>query len=258
MTDGSDLDWLGLHRIGPGHWAFTATPELSRLDGKFYGGTGIAVSTAVMEAETGRQALWASVQFAASANEDDRFDCRIQVLAAGRRTSQVQVTGSVGERVVFTALGATGDAKPGAHDAQFGEMPAVTPPEESPPWQPRMLDHLGGSRPGWLAITDTRMANDEGAMWMRLVDRPLTRPGMAFVADIVPSGVVRAAGRTGAGTSLDNAMRFGPEPEGDWLLVDVDPQLISRGYVHGAARLWSSSGRLLGVAGQTASLILFD
>jgi acyl-CoA thioesterase len=70
--------------------------------------------------------------------------------------------------------------------------------------------------------------------------------------------VVRAAGRNGAGTSLDNSIRFGLEPHGDWVLVDVDPYLISDGYVHGAARLWSEDGELMGVASQTASVLLFD
>jgi acyl-CoA thioesterase len=74
---------------------------------------------------------------------------------------------------------------------------------------------------------------------------------------MVPSAVINAAGRQGGGTSLDNAMRFGPLPDTDWILVDFDPYLASGGYAHGAARLWSSDGVLLGVASQTASVFLF-
>jgi acyl-CoA thioesterase len=102
------------------------------------------------------------------------------------------------------------------------------------------------------------MTEDPGRMWMRMRHGPLTRAAVTFLADVVPSGVVRAAGRTGAGTSLDNSMRFGIEPQGDWMLVDVDPYLISDGYVHGAGRVWSEGGALLGVASQTASVLLFD
>jgi acyl-CoA thioesterase len=69
---------------------------------------------------------------------------------------------------------------------------------------------------------------------------------------------MRAAGRAGGGTSLDNTMRFGADPEGDWVLIDMDPHLASGGYVSGAARLWSTSGTLLGVASQTATGVLMD
>jgi acyl-CoA thioesterase len=228
------------------------------MDGKFYGGTGIAVATAVMEAETGRQALWATAQFASSAEEGDHFDCQVDVVAEGKRSSQLQVTGSVEDRLVFSALGATGQAQPSALEVQFGTRPDVPAPVDCPLWQPRPFAGRRFERPGWLAITQAREANDSGAMWMRIADQPLTRPAIAFLADTVPSSVVRAAGRTGAGMSLDNSVRFGPDPDGDWVLVDVDPYLISGGYVHGGARLWSETGRLLGVASQTSTLLLFD
>ena len=70
--------------------------------------------------------------------------------------------------------------------------------------------------------------------------------------------MVQAAGRAGAGTSLDNAMRFGPEPVTDWILVDFDPYFVAGGYAHGAARIWSTDGTLLAIASQTATLLLFD
>ena len=258
MTDGSDLEWLGLERTGPGQWTFELVPPLSRLDGKFYGGTGIAVTTAIMEAETGRRALWTSVQFVSSAATGDRFDCRIEVVAEGRRTSQVSVSGWHGDRLVFAGLGAAGESRSGPVESDFGRMPELPAPEDCPPWAPLAAFGGAGSRPGWLAISDAREANSGGSMWMRLEDRPLTPAAMAFLADVVPNGVLRAAGRIGAGTSLDNTIRFGRPPQGDWMLVEVDPHMVSGGYVHGAARLWTEEGVLVGVASQTAGVMLFD
>jgi acyl-CoA thioesterase len=261
LTDGSDLEWLGLHRVGPGHWTFELTPALSRFDGKFYGGTGIAISTAVMEAESGRPALWTSTQFVASGLTGDRFDCRVEILAEGRRTSQTRVSGWHGDRLVFTALGAAGERRPGLLEAQFGDKPDVPHPESCPPWLPKLpMPRMEPTREGmgWLALSDARMADESGAMWLRLKDRSLTRSSMAFLADMVPSGVVRAAGRLGAGTSLDNTMRYAAEPDDDWMLIDVDPQHISGGYLHGAARVWSPSGALMAIASQTAGLVMFD
>lgn len=258
MSDGSDLDWLGLERTGHGKWAFHVSPGLSRLDGKFYGGTGIAVATAVMEAETGRRALWTSVQFVASTSTGDRMRAEVQVQASGRRTSQVQVSGWSGDRLVFSAIGATGAPQTAPVSASFGAMPDVPGPAECESWLPLMFMEGPEGPLGWLAISDVRVAGDNGTMWMRLNGRPLSRPAMCFLADVVPNGVLRAAGRTGAGTSLDNTIRFGPDPEGDWMLVEIDPHMVSGGYVHGSARLWSESGELLGVASQTAGVVLFD
>jgi len=69
---------------------------------------------------------------------------------------------------------------------------------------------------------------------------------------------VQAAGRAGAGTSLDNAMRFGPEPGNG-----LDPRRL-RPVLHGGrlrprrGKIWSTDGTLLAIASQTATLLLFD
>ena len=257
MNDGADLAWLGLKRAETGRWSFNLTTPLSRFDGKFYGGTGLAVATALMEAETGRHSIWATVQFASTADTGEDIDCDVEVLAGGRRTSQLRITAVTDNGILFTGLGATADSRKGALEAQFGAPPEVPGPEDCPSWRPAVALREGHN-PGWLSGMDIRQVDGGMGYWMRMHDRPLTRAALAFMADVVPSGVVRAAGRAGAGRSLDNSIRLGPDPVGDWVLVDIDPHLISGGYVHGAARLWSTGGTLLGIASQTASLLLFD
>jgi len=259
MSDADD--WLGLERRGPGHWRFELTPPLSRFDAKLYGGTGLAAVTAVLEAETERDALWATVQFVASAEVGEQIDCHLEVLAQGHRTSQVRVTGTAGDRLVFAALGATGQPRDGGLQVQVATMPEVTPPHDLLPWSPKVPFNLHAGNQGWLDTVDLREVPGPGAamtLWARLRDRPMTWAGLGFVADMVPSAVVRAAGRAGGGTSLDNAIRFGPAPTGDWVLVELDPQFASGGYAHGAARLWSSDGVHLATASQTAVAIMFD
>ena len=259
VAEGVPEGWLGLERAGEGDWTFTLTRPLCRLDDRFYGGTGMAVTAALMEAGAGRRALWATVQFLASAVPGERFDCRVDVLAAGRRSSQVRVAGRVGDRLVFSGIGAAGEPAAGALHAQFGAMPLVGAPEDCEPWRVReLLGGPGRTAPGWLQIVDARLADETGALWMRLRDRPLTRAVLPFLSDMVPNRVVALAGRSGAGTSLDNTLRWGADPEGDWVLVDVDPYMIQGGYVHGGARLWSRGGTLLGIASQTAGLVLLD
>ena len=260
----ADLGWLGLRDEGARRWSFELTAPLSRFDGKFYGGTGIAVLTATMEAATGRPALWATVQFAGSADIGDRVDCVVDVLAAGHRTSQVRFTASVGPRTFLVGIGATGDPRGSALEHHFAVMPdRLVAPEDTEPWRPNVPFPVDLDRPSWLQLADIREARlaagrDRQLMWARMRGMALTRATLGFLADMVPSAVVRAAGRAGAGTSLDNAMRFGPEPDTDWMLIDFDPYFLSRGYAHGAARLWSPDGRLLAVASQTAATMLFD
>lgn len=257
MNDGADLAWLGLKRAQTGRWRFSLTTPLSRFDGKFYGGTGLAVATALMEAETGRHAVWATVQFASTADTGDDIDCEVEILAGGRRTSQLRINAATSDGILFTGLGATGESRGGVLEAQFGAKPQVPRPDECQSWRPEIALREGHNR-GWLSDMDIRQVDGGMVYWMRMHDQPLTRAALAFMADVVPSGVVRAAGRAGAGRSLDNSIRLGPDPVGDWVLVDIDPHLISGGYVHGAARLWSTDGTLLGIASQTASLLLLD
>lgn len=261
MCASTDLDWLGLEHHGEGSWSFELTAPLSRFDGKLYGGTGMAVATALLELETERPALWATAQFVGSADIGDRIDCRVEILARGQRTTQVRMTASVDGRVMLAALGATGLPRRGNMHAQIGAMPDIGTPDEAGPWRPNVPFPIDLDRPSWLHLADlreVRMPDRRHGLWARLRDRPQSRASLGFLADMVPSAVLQAAGRAGGGSSLDNAMRFGPEPETDWILVEFDPYFIDSGYAHGAARIWSTDGRLLGVASQTAATMPFD
>jgi acyl-CoA thioesterase len=256
--------WLGLEKVGPGRWDFELTPGLTRFDAKLYGGTGLAVVTALLEAETGRDALWATTQFVATADLGEHIDCRVEVLAEGRRTSQLRITATVGDRLVLAALGAAGSARGDGLAHQVGAMPDVAGPEDLPPWSPRVPFVIPEDHRGWLATADLREVEmGDGPdrttlLWGRIAGQPLTRAGLSFLADVVPSAVVRAAGHVGGGRSLDNAIRFGSAPDTEWVLIQMDPHLAFGGYVHGAAHLWSQDGRRLGIASQTAVALLLD
>ncbi len=88
-------------------------------------------------------------------------------------------------------------------------------------------------------------------------DRRQTRATLGFLADMVPSGVVAAAGRAGAGTSLDNAMRFGPAPDTDWMLLEYDPYFITGVTPRRGPDLVAGRGTARRRS-QTASTLLFD
>ena len=259
MSDGSDLARLGLERRGEGRWSFELTSPLTRHDGKLYGGAGIAASVATIEAETGRDALWATTQFVGSADMGDRIDCHVEVLARGRRTSQVRVTGTAGDRIVFAALGATGAARKGPVEIQVGTMPDAPAPEHGESWSSRHRHRQDpDNSTSWFQIAEMRHVEDGRYIWARMRDGGHTRATIAFLADMVPSAVVRAAGKMGGGTSLDNAIRYGAMADTDWILLDMDPYFGSGGYLHGAARVWAEDGTLLAVASQTATAMVWE
>jgi acyl-CoA thioesterase len=224
----------------------------------------LAAAVAVLEAETERAALWTTVQFVGSAELGERIDCRAEVLAQGYNTTQAMVTATTDDRTVFVAVGSTARSRPDAFGADLGTMPAVAPPEDCPPWIPQLpVPRETVTARGPFATAEFRLAEREDGVllqWIRMRGMHQTRLTIAYLADFVPSAVLRAAGRDGGGTSLDNNIRFGkpPPPELDWILVDTEPYLADSGYVHGGARIWSPQGQLLAVASQTAVARIFD
>lgn len=263
IADVNPDDWLGLAPIEGGRTSFTLTPRLVRFDGKLFGGTGLAVVVAALEAATDRQALWATVQFVGSADEGASIDLDVEVLAAGHNTTQARVTATCEGRIVLSALGSTARERDDGFGHRFGVMPEVSTPEESlaftlgfPEPPPEM------KRSGPFSVADFRLAKgslESQAVWARLRGDALTHAALAYLADFVPNAVLRAAGKLGGGTSLDNSIRFGPAiaEEADWLLIDSDPYFADNGFVHGAARLWTADGVLVGVASQSAAAKIF-
>lgn len=260
----SNDDWLGLTPLEDGRSHLVLSAPLVRFDAKLYGGTGLALTVAAMEAQSGRDALWATVQFVGVADEGDRLDIHVEELASGGTTSQLRLTATCGERLVLASLGATARVRPDGFAARFHTMPETPGPEGAPPLRfgdfdptPQMLAK------GPFATSEFRVVDGaDGAryVWVRINDWPLTRAGLAYIADFVPSAVLHAAGRLGGGTSLDNTIRYGATVSADspWILVDSDPYFADNGYVHGAARLWSHDGTLLAVASQSAVARIFD
>ena len=88
---------LGLeaHPDDPSVLSFLVVPHLCRTDGRFYGGAALAVALAASEAVTGRPALWSSTQLVATADLGSRVRVDVEVVAAGRSVSQVNVRGTV-------------------------------------------------------------------------------------------------------------------------------------------------------------------
>lgn len=258
------MDLLGLTPIVDGRTSFELTPALVRFDGQLFGGTGLAVVVEAIEQLTGRDALWATVQFVDTAAEGETLDVVAEELAHGGTTSQVRVTATHEGRVVLAGLGSSARTREGSFAATFATISDVVPPEECGPLT------FGAFEPppemkarGPFAIGDYRVApgpNDSHLVWVRIDGVAVTRSFLAFVADFIPSAMLRSVGKFGGGTSLDNSMRFGPASISDegWVLLESDPYFADNGFLHGAARLWTPDGTLVAIASQSAVARIFD
>jgi acyl-CoA thioesterase len=238
---------------------FTLTKGLVRHDGALYGGTGLCASVMAMEAATGRDVLWATTQFVSSPREGSEVTWTTEVLAEGKRASQVLVRASAEGQVAFVATGSVGIAKDDGLTGQWRSMPEVTPPEESATWGQELSIDL--RERGWGLHIDLRSAKHTGdgtahrVMWARRHDgRPFTPAAIAFAADFVPLGIAAAAGKMGAGSSLDNSLRFKPGETTEWILLEVTADFALGGFGHGEVAVWGSDGDLRAVGSQSASM----
>jgi acyl-CoA thioesterase len=237
---------------------FRLAPGLTRHDGALYGGTGLAVSVMAMEAATGRDVLWATTQFVSSPSSGTDIDWTVDVLAEGRRTSQVLVRATAGDAVAFVALGAVGVSKDDGLTGQYRQMPDATPPADGAPWGGAFEDSVDPQ--SWTLKIDLRTAELRGpttssALWARRRDGlPFTPAAIGFAADFVPLGVARSAGKLGAGSSLDNSMRFRPGESTEWVLLELHGDFASGGYGHGIVLVWGQDGTLVASGSQTASM----
>lgn len=276
----SDVEFLGLlgREDRPGHFTFTVSEHLARLDGQLYGGTAIAVSVAAAEIVSDRQAVWMTTQFVSTVARDAEVTVLAEVLAGGRRTNQVRVTGtSDGGDVVFASLGATATPKVDGLSGVMEQMPTVPDPEATATFRGPFsaMAELTGvhipipetPRTGFMAAAEMRTATvataEDGTprlcLWARRRDRrPITPAVAAYLADMVPMGVAHALGVVAGGTSLDNTIRIGRFVESEWVLLDIRPHLAAGGYGHGVVHVWTEDGHLLATASQTASMFTFD
>jgi acyl-CoA thioesterase II len=277
----ADAEFLGMDRLGgTNRFEFTVADHLSRLDGKLYGGTAIAASVAAAEQVSDRPALWMTTQFVSTTGLDSKISVQVEVLAPGRRTHQVSVTGTDAQgQVIFASLGATGHHAPDGLTGEFESRPEVGPPESGEVWSspfigmargagidPSVLPlpaGVGFSRAVDLRHPEIRHHPDPGpgrvCVWARRTDGgPVTAAVAAYLADMVPMAVARAHGVVAMGTSLDNTIRIGTYVQSEWVLIDLRPHLAAGGYGHGIAHVWSETGQLMATASQTASMRPFD
>lgn len=273
----SDADLLGLVRIGDGRFRFVVEPHLARLDARLYGGTAIAVSMAAAGLVTDQRPLWMTTQFVATIAQGEPVDVDAEVLAPGRRTKQVRVTGTAADgTTIFASLGATGTPRDDGLTGTFEHMPKVGSPDDAAAWvspfsafanklgeAPAMPKKIGFTKLIELRGATVEEHPDDGpgrvCVWARRRDgEPITPAVAAFIADMVPMSVAHGFDVLAGGTSLDNTVRVGAFQPTEWVLLDLRAHGAAGDYGHGVCHVWSPDGHWLATASQTCSMRRLD
>lgn len=238
--------------------------------GSLFGGAGLAAGLECLAAHTGRPAVWGTAQFTSITQQPATIDLEVEVLAAGRKVSQGRVVARVGDREVFTMMGAVG-ARPDLGRAMAPSMPEVAEPEACDLMvrddsSPDALHHFVEVRPARGMFGFTAFGEPSGdertLLWCRVTDCPLDAASLAVVADYMPSALGNAYGRQTHCSSLDNTIRLcdevSPESvEDGWVLLDNRMEYAANGFGVGSCLLWDRRGTLLATASQSMAVAGF-
>lgn len=265
----ADHAFLGTRQVADGRFEVPVARRLINPVGGLYGGAGIALATLAAETTSGRPLRWITCQFTDTAAEGEMLDLAVQVDKVGKRASQLHVVGAVGDRTVFRALAATGEARADVPAGAWVAMPEVPDPDDCDELPMRAFVAADGTS---LDTFERRMAHGPAirdvlqdqprepgfrmAFWARMADGgdAGTAPMLAWIADFVPMSVAAGLAAAVAGKSLDNTLRMVEPRPAEWVLVDLRPTAASDGYAYGDVHLWSPDGHLLATASQTAVL----
>ena len=226
-----------------------------------FGGCGLGAPLAVVEAVTGRPALWATAHYVGRAPVGATLDIEVDVVRRGRAITHARARCTVDGDEALTVMAACGETSGGG--STFLAPPDVPRPQDCPtqgraPWwgagvldrfEARLAvgtdaDHLAG------APTDGHLA-----VWVRLPDRCVPPTGvLAVLADMLSGAQSHARGGLIGAPSLDNTIRAGHPVATEWVLFDMQVLASAQAFGSGAGTFWSDDGTLLATASTSNAL----
>ena len=257
---------------GDGQWTVPITDRaVGGGRGSLFGGVGLAVGVAAMEAETGQPAVWATAQYIATMYNPSEMQLDVARPAVGRTVTQCRVHGTFvddgGTRDVVNVLGATG-RRPEKLRGAWEVYPDPIPPSGSVDPErefdyPSLHDHvevkMARGMFGFSGVGEPT-GDNRSLVWVRMPEVRVDAAALAIIADYSPSVIGNAAGRVTNLSSLDNTIRYAdPAPAGtDWVLCDNRVEFMGNGFAHSSCLMWSESGQLLATASQSMTIVLLD
>lgn len=242
-------------------WVLPITPLIANWSGSLFGGAGLAAGIDVLEAVTGRPAVWATAQYLAYSQVGQVVDLDVEIGAEGRQITQARVTGRVENTEILTVNAALGRRDDPAR-GQWVVMPDVPAPMNCPAKELRDPDRSSVNQRLEMRIAIGRPMEDldgrpsingRSAMWARIPGlEQNSAASLAILGDWVPHGLGQAMGARAGGNSLDNTIRMVDLVPTEWVLLDIRADAIANGFGHGSVHIWAQNGRLLATASQSA------
>ncbi len=263
----STRQFLDLHPLDDEcrRWRLELTSRNTGGMGSLFGGAGLAAGLECLSAHTGRPPVWGTTQFVSITQRPVTIDLEVEVSAAGRKVSQGRVIARVGDREVFSFMGAVG-SRPDLGRGTAPVMPDATPPEGCELMvrgedAPDALHRFVEVRParGMFGFTEFGEASgdERTLMWCKVVDCPLDAASLAVLADYMPSALGNAYARETHCSSLDNTIRLCdpvPDDSDGWVLLDNRMEYAANGFAVGSCLMWGRDGTLLATASQSMAV----
>ena len=257
---------MPLTPAGPHRWTTVAGPEWSNPGGGLWGGYAIGLAIRVLDAEPTAigEALSLTLTYAA-ALPSGNLEVRTRCLRQGRSIGvwEVEILPAGSEQVGVHAI-VTMAKRPATPPFEFAKMPEAPDPDTLPrlefPGEPshhygasaferRMLDGFPPEAGGTSA---------RSLAWVRPRRGPMDKAMLGMVTDFSPPRSMYALGRTINTTTLTLTVYLHATEEelaaigDDFILIECDGRVGSRGASDERSSYWSRSGKLLATSEQLA------
>jgi acyl-CoA thioesterase-2 len=250
------VDFFGLRRAGGSSWLLAVDRTLCSGTGALFGGAAFGAAVAVLEAATGRELVWAVIQFVKHVRPPAELHLEVQEIVRGRRASQARLAAVLDGEQMWSVAATLGERDPDLADISWPTRPHVPSPQASPP-RPMAERHRGA----FMERVSARIAlgwpegghasDGRSAVWGRIPGLTSGAATLAVFGDYVPFGLRQAIGEGHLSHSLDNTLRVLRPPRSGWVLADVAIHGVGGGYGYGRVHLWDEDGTLLATASQS-------
>lgn len=232
------------------HWRLPVTLGLCGATGTLHGGCALAAVVAALETVTDRSLASATSQYLSRVVLGETAEVNLEILASGRRMTQAAATITHEDRLICRMQVALGGRDLGI-DRSWLEAPSVPPPDQC-----EERAKTASTETSFTDNADVRLAGQQAGdrrvrYWARLPGHlASTAPGLAALADLVPSGMRVSLNSGFRGSSLDNTVRMAGLDESEWVLLDIETVAIHDSIGHGTVRIFGEGGQLLASGSQ--------
>ena len=258
MTD------ISLASVAPGRWTTHAGEQWSNPGGGLWGGYAIGLAIRVLETEPEAvgEALSLTLTYAA-ALPSGPLDIRTRLVRQGGSIGvwEVEILAAGSEQVGVHAI-VTMARRPTTPSFAFATMPEAPEPHALPEWSfGEPSQHYGSSafeRRTLEGFPPQAGGSSRSLAWVRSRRGPMDKAMLGMVTDHSPPRAMYALGRAVNTTTLSLTVYLHATVEEiaevgeDFILVECDGRVGSRGASDERSSYWSRSGKLLATSEQLA------